>query len=619
MPLGQQEEKQKLNSDKTESDVPLNSTTTAAAINDEYNNKDDSEQQDQHYNKEKLNNNNKMTEHCNGENAANGGAAAAVVKYNRSESKKTQQSLFELVYEIIGEKEQRTKEMGTLILLGVVFLLFIISLTGFFVMWFTEYYNNTMLENLILANNSETAKSWMNPNPKYDTLLKVHIFNYTNIQDYLEYKADKIKVVDIGPLTYKEHTTKANVVFNDNYTVTFRDHRSYEFLPDKSTHEENINVIVPNVPFLAASLTVDQTKSFISKTIKFNAVKNTGEQPFKKLVAKDFLWGYTDKILSLKNLFSSGANSKFGLLMTRNGTSVDSLQINTGEDDIHKFSIITQFNGKPSLDFWTDDECNRVDGSDPSMFPPHLVETREPLNVFLQVLCRKIPLQFEKEVTLFNNIDALRYRTPLNVFSNPDDNPNNACYCRNTQSCMPSGVINATRCYDDAPIYPSFPHFFSGDPIIYKDFEGIEPQQELHQTYADVHPRFGFPISGASRIQINLGLHKGQLVKDKLRRLDHGMILPLIWIEITSGDFTDEVIDTLYASTFGLNLIQYTLKYGTLLMCLVTFALIVAGFYYLARKREEYLMQDEKFLNAELRALHSIHLSSVSLSQQMQS
>lgn len=150
------------------------------------------------------------------------------------------------------------------------------------------------------------------------------------------------------------------------------------------------------------------------------------------------------------------------------------------------------------------------------MFPPHMVETREPLNVFLQVLCRKIPLQFEKEVTIFNNIDALRYRTPMNVFSSPEGNANNTCYCRNTQRCMPSGVINATRCYDDAPIYPSFPHFFSGDPSIYEKFEGIEPKQALHQTYADVHPRFGFPISGASRIQINLGLHKGQLVKGEL-------------------------------------------------------------------------------------------------------
>lgn len=86
-------------------------------------------------------------------------------------------------------------------------------------------------------------------------------------------------------------------------------------MPEKSSHEETIDVVVPNVPFLAASLTIDKIKSFITKTITFNAVKNTGEKPFKKLVAKDFLWGYTDKILSLKNLFSSGSNSKFGLLM----------------------------------------------------------------------------------------------------------------------------------------------------------------------------------------------------------------------------------------------------------------------------------------------------------------
>lgn len=52
-------------------------------------------------------------QHCgNGTDNGNG----VVKKYDRSEStKKTTQSLFELVYEIIEEREQRTKEMGTLI------------------------------------------------------------------------------------------------------------------------------------------------------------------------------------------------------------------------------------------------------------------------------------------------------------------------------------------------------------------------------------------------------------------------------------------------------------------------------------------------------------------------
>ncbi|XP_073847782.1 lysosome membrane protein 2 isoform X2 [Musca autumnalis] len=452
------------------------------------------------------------------ENDKNGncnGNGKAVVKYSRSDSSgKKPQSLFEIVYEIIKEKEQRTKEMGTLILLGGMALLFIMSLTGLCVMWFTQYYNNKMLENLILSKDSETTKSWIDPNPKFDTLLKVHIFNYTNIKDYLEERADKIKVEDIGPLVYKEHTVKVNVVHNDNYTVTFRDHRTYKFLRDRSSHDENISVVVPNVPFLAASQEIDKIKNPLLRGISMRMVRGAGGHAFYTLKVKDFLWGYKDPILTVKSNFGRG-DKYFGLLKNRKGTSVDSLQINTGEDDIKKFSTITQFNGKPALDFWTDDECNRIDGSDPSMYPPHVVETREPLSVFLQVFCRKVPLIFEKEVTIYDNIDVLRYRTPLNVFGNPQENPNNTCYCQNTDRCMPSGVINATRCYDDAPIYPSFPHFFSGDPNIYKDFEGIEPKQELHQTYADVHPRFAFPIGGASRLQINLALHKGELVRSE--------------------------------------------------------------------------------------------------------
>ncbi|XP_039957518.1 lysosome membrane protein 2 [Bactrocera tryoni] len=495
------------------------------------------------------------------------------------------QHLVATVFELTGIQEKEgSKEFGTLILLGVMLLLFIISITGFFIMWFTEYYNDTMLSQIILKNDSESTRNWMNPNPKYDTLLKVHIFNYTNIDKYFAGVDDKIKVEDIGPLTYKEHTTKVNVSFNKNYTVTFRDHRTYQFLPEKSNCEERDIFVLPNVPLISASTKIEKINIF-KKIMAINLINAYDEGAFKTLTAHEFLWGYRDRIVSLD--IGTGS-THFGLLMNRNGTSVDSLQINTGEDDIRKFSIITQFNGQPLLDFWSDQKCNRVDGSDASMFPPHILNTREDLQVFLQVLCRKIPLSFEKEVTILNNIDAFRYRTPLNVFSSPENNPENECYCHNTQVCLPSGVINATKCYNGAPIFPSFPHFFSGDPKIYKDFDGIKPSRELHQTYADIHPRFAFPISGASRIQINIAVHKGSILKNKLDRIKEGTILPLIWIEITSGDFTDEIIDNLYISTFGLNAIQYALKYGTLFACIISFALIVGGFYNLTQKRRQH-------------------------------
>ncbi|EDW49298.1 lysosome membrane protein 2 [Drosophila sechellia] len=514
-------------------------------------------------------------------------------------------SVLHMIMEALGlrnqaqNREPTSKDIGTLIMLGVMFLLFVISVTGLFVMWFTEYYNNTILENLILAENSDTANSWLNPDPKYDTLLKAHIFHYPNIDDYLAGRADKIKVVDVGPLTYQEHTVKDEVSFNKNFTVSFRDRKSYKFLPEKSSIGEHEVVRVPNVPLISAAGPVKRMKAFERLAVS-TWIKQFKEPLFKELTVSEYLWGYEDSIIKLKSL--GRGRRRFGLLMSRNGTSVDSVQLNTGEDDITKFSIITQFNGMPQLDYWEGDECNRIDGSEPSMFSPHLLQDRSTVNVFLQVLCRKVPLHFEKEVTIYNDIDVLRYRTPMDVFSHPSKNPANQCYCRNTELCLPSGVINATKCYGDAPIFPSFPHFFTGDPVLYQDFEGIEPDAAVHQTYADIHPRFGFPISGASRIQINIMLDKTPILRNHGGRLKNTTILPLMWIEITSGDFSEEVLHTLYLSTFGLNAIQQTLKYGTLLISVTSFSLIVAGVYYLNSRREEQLQESKT--SAELEALN---------------
>lgn len=170
------------------------------------------------------------------------------------------------------------------------------------------------------------------------------------------------------------------------------------------------------------------------------------------------------------------------------------------------------------LNFWTSDECNRIDGSDASQFPPHLMEDREDLQVFTTAICRKLPLRYSEEITILDDIDVWRYITPPDVFAHPNQNPDNICYCQSSdiKSCLPSGVFNGTLCYDGAPIFPSFPHFFTGDPAVYENlFEGIEPVAEKHQTYADIHPRLAFPINGASRIQINVRLTKGNVLKSE--------------------------------------------------------------------------------------------------------
>jgi len=91
---------------------------------------------------------------------------------------------------------------------------------------------------------------------------------------------------------------------------------------------------------------------------------------------------------------------------------------------------------------------------------------------------------------------------------------------------------------------------------------------------------------------------------DQAHRLENGTILPLIWIEITAGDFNDDVLHTLYISTFGLDAIQLALKYGTLLVSVTMFSLIVASVYYLNSKREEQQLDHNKS-SAELEALNT--------------
>lgn len=72
---------------------------------------------------------------------------------------------------------------------------------------------------LVLTENSSAADMWINP--PVNNLLKVHVFNYTNIDSFLAGEDDRIRLEDLGPYTYEQLATKANVKFNDNFTVTF--------------------------------------------------------------------------------------------------------------------------------------------------------------------------------------------------------------------------------------------------------------------------------------------------------------------------------------------------------------------------------------------------------------
>jgi scavenger receptor class B, member 1 len=81
----------------------------------------------------------------------------------------------------------------------------------------------------------------------------------------------------------------------------------------------------------------------------------------------------------------------------KNSTSPDRVTMFTGVDDVTKYGIIDKYNGRSHMTGWLEERCNRLNGSDGSIFPPH-IEKDDTIYIYDKDLCRLMPLVFEKEV-----------------------------------------------------------------------------------------------------------------------------------------------------------------------------------------------------------------------------
>lgn len=87
-----------------------------------------------------------------------------------------------------------------------------------------------------------------------------------------------------------------------------------------------------------------------------------------------------------------------------------------------------------------------------------------------------------------------------------------------------------------------------------------------------------------------------------LKSFEDNPILPVLWMEVISGEITDELRAMIYHSTFSANAIQLSLRYGSLLLCVTTLAMLVAAFYYrgkskMQQQQQQKLTENGKQLN----------------------
>lgn len=168
-----------------------------------------------------------------------------------------------------------------------------------------------------------------------------------------------------------------------------------------SNGTEDDLVIVPNIPMLSTTSQSKHAARFLRLAIA-SILDILKVKPFVEVSVGQLLWGYEDPLLKLaKDVVTEEQKlpyDEFGLLYGKNATHKDNVTVWTGTTDITKFGIIEKFNGKTHLTHWGSEKCNRINGSDGSIFPPHITKDTT-LHVYDKDLCRLLPLKFEKEVS----------------------------------------------------------------------------------------------------------------------------------------------------------------------------------------------------------------------------
>nr|CAD7262071.1 unnamed protein product [Timema shepardi] len=316
-------------------------------------------------------------------------------------------------------------------------------------------------ERLVISNTSETFSLWQRP--PVHPLLKMFIFNYTNVDNFKDGIDDKLNVQEVGPYIYSETVEKVNIVFNDDSTLTFQENRTYQFLPEISAGSEDDLIKTPSIPLISADNELRKYQlNYFARFMVSATLRKI--DPFRDLRVKDFLWGYDDPVYETAKTLAAFLNplpyEKFGILVARNGLSEDRITMHTGVDDMSKLGIISRFNGIQELSHWGTAECNRIDGTDGTLYPVNQVSPNNTLHVFNHDLCRRFPLIFEKNVKTNEGIPALRFHAPRNVFDNPSTNPDNMCYCNEPSiPCLPAGVFNVSSCAFDSSNKPNLIKF----------------------------------------------------------------------------------------------------------------------------------------------------------------
>nr|XP_032818981.1 platelet glycoprotein 4-like [Petromyzon marinus] len=419
---------------------------------------------------------------------------------------------------------------------GLVVAALVLVLGGVLIPIGDHIISSTVTKEAVLINGTVAFDAWVQ-SPS-DVYRQFWFFNVTNSEEFsLQSNSSvtvKPKLKQLGPYTYKvRHLAKDKLVYHPNDSVSYVLPQQAIFLRDMSVGPEED--LITSINMVASALPV--IMGFPGVLNSF--YKKTNTSIFHTRTVRELLWGYKDPIL--ESVASTGIDSTFGLFYPYNGSNDGVYTIFTGQGDISRVAIIHEwkYNKRScaffilfsaalglnpnsglhdpgferlycnfanvltkyivlsdslflyvrSMNFWPDEFCDRIKGTDGSSFPPFL-NKKNKLEFFSSDVCRNLVAEFDQTRKL-KGIDVYRYLLPTSLLSASNKNTANQCYCTeylNRTGCTRDGVLDISSCKGGAPVFISLPHFLDGSREYIDDVEGLEPNREDHETYLDVEP-----------------------------------------------------------------------------------------------------------------------------------
>lgn len=390
-----------------------------------------------------------------------------------------------------------------------------------------------MKKELVLKPGTEFFNIWKDlPIPIYQ---KVYIFNITNPDEFSN-KGAKPILQEIGPYVFKGRWMKERMEWNDeDGTVTYKDVKEYTFERELSVGDQEEMIYTLNGPLLGVINYVEEFAPFFLRSFVVDVMNGIFNSYHEKLLVhktvREIVYeGYYEPMVAdlvkvvepFITLPLTLVNDTFGILHERKHVGDGVFTIKSGYQGIEDYSAIQLWNNKSSVDWWSDEVCDKIHGTDGVQYAPGVTKDQI-LRLFNPNLCRTIPLQYEKDVTV-HGIKTLRFGMPSNTFATGDENPENKCYCSGS-NCK-SGIL-PLNCKKGAPYVISLPHFFEGDEEL-QEISGVSASADKHKTYVDVEPNTGFVLNAAFRIQLNGVTHRLPDYKPLENVTDN--IIPVIWI-----------------------------------------------------------------------------------------